>query len=272
VSPVADLIREHCSRGVGRRQLGSLGKRNKGTSITASKMKTIREEGGPIRVFAAGATFADVDEKAVPAKDVVRVPSIIVKSRGHIGFAFYDRPFTHKTEMWSYSIDTDDVDQKFVYYYLLTQTERLQELARSKSVKLPQLTVWDTDTLSVPIPPLEVQRAIVEVLDGFTELEAELEARRLQYAHYRHRLVSKTKFADCDWVPLSSVVSIHTGSKPAILADSGAVPYINAGNEPSGFTGESNTSGGVVTIPSRGQGGAGYVGFQDSDFWCGPLC
>ena len=116
MSRIDDLLREHCPNGVGRRLLGSLGKRNKGTSITASKMKTIREEGGPVRVFAAGATFADVAESAVPAKDVVRVPSIIVKSRGHIGFAFYDRPFTHKTEMWSYSIDADDVDQKFVYY------------------------------------------------------------------------------------------------------------------------------------------------------------
>lgn len=49
----------------------------------------------------------------------------------------------------------------------------------------------------VPLPPLDVQRDIVRVLDQFSqleaELEAELEARRKQYAFYRD---SMTKFED----------------------------------------------------------------------------
>ena len=199
-----------------RKPLGALGKRNKGTSITASKMKTIQQDGGPIRVFAAGATFADVADGAVPSKDVIHVPSIIVKSRGNIGFAFYEGPFTHKTEMWSYSIDADSVDQKFVYYYLLTQTNLLQELARSKSVKLPQLTVRDTDTLPIPVPPLEVQREVVRILDAFTgleaELEAELEARRLQYAHYRNALLTFPEAGGVRRIPMGDIATVGTGS------------------------------------------------------------
>lgn len=46
----------------------------------------------------------------------------------------------------------------------------------------------------IPVPPLEVQREIVRILDLFTsleaELEAELEARRRQYAHYRDSLLT----------------------------------------------------------------------------------
>ena len=46
--------------------------------------------------------------------------------------------------------------------------------------------------IRIPVPPLEVQREIVKVLDTFTkleaELEAELEARRKQYEFYRDRL------------------------------------------------------------------------------------
>ncbi|HZL80319.1 MAG TPA: restriction endonuclease subunit S, partial [Demequina sp.] len=45
----------------------------------------------------------------------------------------------------------------------------------------------------IPVPPLEVQREIVRILDQFTqleaELEAELEARRHQYEHYRGGLL-----------------------------------------------------------------------------------
>ena len=158
--------------------------------MTASKMKTIRSENGPVRIFAGGHTIADVAEDAVPAKDIIRDSSIIVKSRGHIGFTFYERPFTHKSELWSYTLTDPSIDQKFVYYYLLTKVDALQEIARATSVKLPQLGVRDTDTLRIPVPPLEVQREIVRVLDQFTQLEAELEARRRQYEHYRQLAMS----------------------------------------------------------------------------------
>ena len=47
--------------------------------------------------------------------------------------------------------------------------------------------------LPIPIPPLRVQARIVEILDKFTqleaELEAELEARNKQYDFYRNRLL-----------------------------------------------------------------------------------
>ncbi|WP_146362780.1 restriction endonuclease subunit S [Arthrobacter yangruifuii] len=60
----------------------------------------------------------------------------------------------------------------------------------------------------VPVPPLEVQQEIVRVLDQFTqleaELEAELEARRRQYEHYSHDLL--TIPTDVDWIPLGKAV------------------------------------------------------------------
>ena len=49
-----------------------------------------------------------------------------------------------------------------------------------------------------PLPPLRVQARIVEILDKFTqleaELEAELEARKKQYAYYRDQLLN---FSQC---------------------------------------------------------------------------
>jgi len=54
----------------------------------------------------------------------------------------------------------------------------------------------------IPIPPLEVQREIVKVLDTFTkleaELEAELEARRRQYQYYRDALLTFGERTDAD--------------------------------------------------------------------------
>lgn len=198
MSRIDGLIMNLCPDGVEFKPLGELGRRNKGTSITAARMKELQVPNGPIRVFAGGQTIADVAENSVPKKDVVHEPSIVVKSRGHIGFTYYDRPFTHKTELWSYTIPPGCANQKFVYYYLLTQIRRLQRVARATSVKLPQLGVKDTDSLRIPVPPLEIQHEIVRVLDTFAgleaqleaQLEAELEARKRQHQHYHDRLLT----------------------------------------------------------------------------------
>lgn len=230
MSRVDELIAELAPDGVEYLPLASLGKRNKGTAITAARMKVLALEPGPVRVFAGGQTVADVREEAIPAKDIVRVPSIIVKSRGHIGFTYCELPFTHKSELWSYSIDATNVDQKFVYYYLLTQVEKLQAVARATSVKLPQLSVKDTDTLRIPVPPLEIQREIVRILDQFTQLEAELqaelqaelEARRRQYEHYRQEAL----LPSAGWrsVPLSDLINGASSGRNKSRVDDGAFP------------------------------------------------
>ncbi|WNY19065.1 restriction endonuclease subunit S [Xylella fastidiosa] len=54
----------------------------------------------------------------------------------------------------------------------------------------PGLAVRTIEQVKVPLPPLEVQRQIVKVLDTFTTLEAELEARRRQYQYYRDALLT----------------------------------------------------------------------------------
>jgi type I restriction enzyme, S subunit len=42
----------------------------------------------------------------------------------------------------------------------------------------------------MPLPPLPVQEEIVRILDTFTELTAELQARKKQYEYYRDRLLT----------------------------------------------------------------------------------
>jgi type I restriction enzyme S subunit len=51
--------------------------------------------------------------------------------------------------------------------------------------------------LLIPVPPIEVQREIVKVLDTFTKLEA----RRRQYQYYRDRLLSFNEFPSRGGVP-----------------------------------------------------------------------
>ena len=174
------------------KKLGDIAKRNKGIPITAGQMSELNTSNGNVRVFAAGQTLADINETDLPKNCAHIKPSIIVKSRGYIDFVFYEKPFTHKNEMWSYSFD-DKEEGKFFYYYLTTKTELFRKKAKANSVKLPQLCVSDTDDYLVPYPSHSEQGRIVGVLDTFTSsidnLKQQIALRRKQYEYYRDQLL-----------------------------------------------------------------------------------
>lgn len=79
--------------------------------------------------------------------------------------------------------------------------------------------------------------------------------------------------AEVKWKALGNIAEINTGQKPPeILSCEAEFDYINAGTTRSGYTALSNCDGDTVTTPSRGQGGIGFVGYQKTPFWLGPLC
>ncbi|WRD94390.1 restriction endonuclease subunit S [Helicobacter pylori] len=196
--PLQTLLQTLAPKGVEFKKIGELFKRNKGINITAAQMKELHSEIGKVRIFAGGATKADINYKDISKKDIINCESVIIKSRGNIGFEYYNQPFSHKNEIWSYSSKTNQMLVKFLYYYLSNNQYYFQKLAQSSSVKLPQLSVSDTDEYEVPVLPLEIQQEIVKILDQFSTLTtdllagipAEIEARKKQYEYYREKLLA----------------------------------------------------------------------------------
>lgn len=96
---------------------------------------------------------------------------------------------------------TEDVLLRYLFHYI--QTIDVTTLIHGN---IPKLTGRDFRALQIPVPPLEVQREIVRILDSFTlltaELTAELIARKKQYEYYRDTLLT---FNDND--PLHSLIS-----------------------------------------------------------------
>ncbi|QYM42259.1 restriction endonuclease subunit S [Klebsiella pneumoniae] len=197
--------------------LGKVLKRTKGTKITAGQMKALHKDNAPLKIFAGGKTVAFVDFKDIPEKDINREPSIIVKSRGIIEFEYYDKPFSHKNEMWSYHSNNDAISIKYIYYFLKINEGYFQKIGGK--MQMPQIATPDTDKFEVPIPcpdnpekSLAIQSEIVRILDKFTaltaELTAELNMRKKQYNYYRDQLLSfdessvewKTLLEACDYV------------------------------------------------------------------------
>ena len=179
------------------------------------------------------------------------------------------------------------VGKFFVYF---TQTEIFDKAKRkfAKGTKVIDVSATDMAKIQIPIPSLETQQKIVKILDKFTELEATLEAelalRKRQYRYYRDFLLDfdnqigggiadsyKGRLKDVVWKTLGEVSDIKVGKSPE-TNEIGNYPFINAGTIPSGYIASYNTEPDTITTPSRGQGGIGYVGYQASKFWCGPLC
>ena len=76
---------------------------------------------------------------------------------------------------------------------------------------IPTISQKDFSKLTIPVPLLPVQEEIVKVLDAFTALEAELEARKRQYEYYRNKLLTfdeNTTGKGVDWKMLSEVFVI----------------------------------------------------------------
>jgi len=90
------------------------------------------------------------------------------------------------------SKDTDILLDKYIYYYLMDNNYTIQGYKRIAGI--PTLDVDRLRKFRIPIPPIEVQEEIVEILDTFTELIAELTAeialRQKQYEFYREKLLT----------------------------------------------------------------------------------
>lgn len=122
---------------------------------------------------------------------------IISQGGASAGFVnFVTTPFYANAHCYVVLPNTEIVLNKFVYYILKKEQDNL--MGKQLGAGIPALKASDVLTLTIPIPPMRVQRRIVEVLDQLTELhdelieklESEMEGRRRQYAYYREKLLS----------------------------------------------------------------------------------
>ena len=93
---------------------------------------------------------------------------------------------------------------KFFIYSLKIKFNYEKQFARGTTLKT--ITKEEIKKFKIPIPPLEIQNKIVEILDNFsnyeTELETELETRTKQYNYYLNKLLDFSNSSDVEWKSL----------------------------------------------------------------------
>ena len=120
-----------------------------------------------------------------------------------------DEPLAYYVSLALIRPNTNILNSKFLKYAIESLNGR-KELRRRTLVNAVPIKVNKDDIgkIKIPVPPLEVQREIVRILDNFTELTAELPAeltaRKQQYEYYRDRLLS-FEGGQIEWLPLGQL-------------------------------------------------------------------
>ena len=209
MSKIFDLINELCPDGVEFMEVEEVfimkngytpSKANKdfweNGTIPWYRMEDIRENG---RILSE--TIQKITPKAVKGGKLIPKNSIIVATTATIGehaLAIADS-FLMNQRFTSFTIREllkDKLDIKFVFYYFFKICEWCKQNTNSSS--FPSVDMAKLKKVKFPVPPMEVQREIVRIMDSFTslteelmaKLTEELTARKKQYEFYRDFLLS----------------------------------------------------------------------------------
>ena len=234
MSRLAELIKELCPAGVEHRPLGEIGSFVRGGGLQKTDFV---EQGKPCVHYGQIHTrFGIFTEEAVASVSDAQYDRLKRADHGDLLIATTseDDEAVGKATAWlgpgEVAISGDmfyfrhSLDPKYVSYFFASSMFQEQKQPYLTGAKVRRISDKGLSRVRIPVPPLEVQREIVRILDQFTTLEAELEAkleeeleaRRTQYEHYRNHLLSYDSLAahgPVEMVELGDIASIRRGRR-----------------------------------------------------------
>lgn len=226
MTKLEQLIEELCPNGVEYHELGKIAEMRRGTSITK---KNVCE--GEIPVISGGR------EPAYYCDTFNREGATITVAGSGAGAGYvqyWDRPIFVCD---AFSIKGNErLSTKYLYYFLTSIQEFIYSTKKGGGV--PHVHVSSIEHVQIPVPPLPVQSEIVRILDNFTELTAELTARKKQYEFYRDKLLTfgdarGGATSDVVWRTLAEIADISTGSSNTDDAvEGGCYPFFVRSQQP----------------------------------------
>lgn len=232
MTKLEELIEKLCPDGVEYKEIGSIAVLGAGGDVPKARFSAEKTVEFNIPIYSNG-----IEEKAIYGyTDIPKVdePSITISVRGTIGWcALRKEPFYPIVRL-IYVTPNNEILIDFLKYVIDTIKFKVPKTG------IPQLTIPMVSKYKIPVPPLEVQREIVRILDNFTflttELAAELAARQKQYEYYRDLLLT---FKSNE----STILNERTNE----LELSGAIRWMKLGDIADIGTGNGNTNEGLDT-------------------------
>lgn len=206
MSKLQELIRELCPEGVEYKTIQETVGVNRGKRLTKRQLS----DDGKYDVYhgSKDSILGKYIDYNAPGNTV-----IIINTGGIGGVKFLDKPFwCSDGSFWLGQ--SNYVNSKYLYYYLAGYEDYFYSQRRVGGV--PTIDRSVVEKFEIPVPPLEVQEEIVRILNHFTNLAAELQARKEQYEYYRNKLLTFEKIEkntqSVTWMKMSEICEIGTGS------------------------------------------------------------
>ena len=262
---IDELIQQYCPDGVEYKPLGKVCLMERGTSATKGTMQS-----GEIPVISGGRQPSFYCNQSNRTGETITVAG----SGAGAGYVQYWNEPIFVCDAFSIK-GSDNIITKFIYYFLASIQEQIYSTKKGGGV--PHVHISSIDKFEIPLPPLPVQEAIVNILDRFTvyaaELQAELQARQQQYNYYRDTLLSFEGRDDVQWKKLGEVCKVLRGKRltKSQLSSDGMYKVFHGGIEPIGFFDQSNREGDTTMVINVGAS-AGTVGFSKEAFWSSDGC
>ena len=217
MSRIDELVAELCPNGVEWREIGTVLDYEQPTKYLVSSKDYSDDFATP--VLTAGKTFilgyTSETDGIYPAS---AENPVIIFDDFTTDFKWVDFPFKAKSSGMKMLTAADENLATIRYAYYAMQMISFSPLDHKRH------WISEYSHFEIPVPPIEVQREIVRILDSFAELEAELEAelgaRKAQYAYYRDRLLSLESLEALDGKPvemkrLDEVFDLKNGYTPS---------------------------------------------------------
>ncbi len=158
----------------------------KNGTIPWFRMEDLRENGRILKD-----SIQHITPKALKGKKLFPKNSIIISTTATIGehaLLIVDSLANQRFTFLSKKANCDlALDMKFFFYQCFLLGEWCKNNTNVSGFASVDMTAFKK--YKFPIPPLEIQQEIVKILDAFTELNTELNARKKQYQYYQNMLL-----------------------------------------------------------------------------------
>lgn len=132
---------------------------------------------------------------------IVERSSIVIAmsgaTTGKIGYNYSNTTYYLNQRVGKFIPNKKRLNNRFLFYWLQTQNKNISRISTASGSQ-PNLSSVELMKIKIPVPPLEIQEYIVNILDKFDSLvndimvglPAEIAARQKQYAYYRDKLLT----------------------------------------------------------------------------------
>lgn len=227
MSRIDDLIAEHCPSGVEFKALGDVGTFLRGNGL---QKKDFVEEGFPCIHYGQIYTFYGTSTTTTKSFITPELAAKLKKAApGDLVVTTTSENIEDVCTAVAWLGDTDiaigghscvfrhTLDPLYAAYYFQTERFEVQKRKFVSGTKVKDIKAADLARIKIPVPPMEVQREIVSILDKMerlqAELQAELQARFRQYGFYRDQLMEFRDAPDVQWLPMGEIGDFIRGRR-----------------------------------------------------------